>query len=168
MNIALEPFEPQHLALLERWLSCSHVRPWYPDPERDIGIARSQPPGGFHAIIAIDGTPVGYVRWQYVDRETLDELGLPQIPENSVDIDILIGQESQTMQGAGPEALELLAQRLLADSSVPMLGLTTSTQNFRAHKAFSKAGFSILLQYDPTGYGPCHLMVRDLRKERPL
>jgi RimJ/RimL family protein N-acetyltransferase len=166
MNVALKPFEPRDLELLKRWLSSPHVQPWYPDPARDIDIATSQPHGGFHALIAVGGSPVGYIRWQYVDRDTLDELGLQQIPANSVDIDILIGEVSQTAKGAGPEALELLAQQLLADSSVPMLGLTTSTQNFKAQRAFAKAGFSILLQYDPMGHGLCHLMVRDLRKER--
>lgn len=166
MNISLVPFAPQHLDLLKSWLSRAHVKPWYPDPSRDIGIATSQPVGGFHSLIASDGRPVGYIRWQYVDRETLNELGLQQIPENSVDIDILIGEEGHTAKSAGPVALELLAQQLLADPSVPVLGLTTSIHNLKAQRAFAKAGFSILLQYDPTGHGLCHLMVRDLRKER--
>jgi aminoglycoside 6'-N-acetyltransferase len=166
MHVTLKPFELQDVELLRKWLSRAHVQPWYPDPTRDIGIATDQPPGGFHAIIAVGDEPAGYVRWQYVDRETLDELGLQQIPENSVDIDILLGEEGQTAKGAGPQALELLAQQLLADPSVPMLGVTTSIHNFRAQSAFSKAGFTILLQYDPTGHGLCHLMVRDLQKER--
>lgn len=166
MNVTLEPFEPRDLELLKRWLSSPHVWPWYPDPARDMDIATVQPPGGFHALIAVGGTPVGYLRWRYVDRDTLDELGLKEIPAESVDIDILIGEESQTAKGAGPEALELLAQQLLADSSVPMLGLTTSIRNVRAQSAFAKAGFSILLQYDPAGDGLRHLMVRDLREER--
>jgi RimJ/RimL family protein N-acetyltransferase len=166
MHVALKPFEPQHLALLRQWLSCAHVQPWYPDPTRDIGIATDQPSGGFHAIIAAGEESVGYVRWQYVDRETLDELGLQQIPENSVDIDILIGEEGQTGKGAGPQALELLALQLLADPTVPVLGVTTSIHNLRAQRAFAKAGFATLLQYDPMGHGLCHLMVRDLRSER--
>jgi RimJ/RimL family protein N-acetyltransferase len=166
MNVALESFEPSHFEFLKKWLSSAHVQPWYPDPERDIRIATSPPSGGFHAIIVVDHVPVGYVRWQYVDRETLDELGLQQIPESSVDIDILIGEETQTAKGVGPRALELLAKRLLADPNVPTLGLTTSVHNFKAQRAFAKAGFVILLQYDPTGHGLCHLMVRDLQKER--
>lgn len=166
MNIVLKPFERRDLELLKRWLTTPHVQPWYPDPARDIGIATTQPPGGLHALIAVGGVSVGYMRWQYVGREMLDELGLQTIPANSVDIDILIGEESQTGKGVGPKALELIAREFLADPRVPMLGLTSSTRNFKAQRAFSKAAFSVLLQYDPTGHDLCHLMVRDLRQER--
>jgi aminoglycoside 6'-N-acetyltransferase len=166
MDVTLQPFEQSHLALLKNWLSKPHVQPWYPDPNRDISIATSQPPGGFHAIISVDAHPVGYIRWQYVSRETLDELGLHEIPANSVDVDLLVGEESFTASGVGPQALELLACHLLADPCVPIIGLTTSIHNVRAQRAFAMAGFHIRLQYDPDGHGLCHLMVRDLRTER--
>jgi aminoglycoside 6'-N-acetyltransferase len=126
----------------------------------------SPPAHGSHALIFEGEVPIGYVRWTYVDRVTLDELGLYDVPANSVDIDILIGVASCTGNGRGVEALNLLAKQFLTDPAVPMLGLTTSLQNHQAQKAFSKAGFSISRQYDPNGFGLCYLMLRDLRKER--
>jgi RimJ/RimL family protein N-acetyltransferase len=162
----LAPFLPAHLRLLERWLAAPHVARWYPLPERDMEIASSPPPGGAHAVIVSGGTPVGYVRWQRVTRETLDELGLQEIPAGAVDIDILLGDAESVGRGIGPAALAALAAELLRDPDVPMLGLTTSVDNTRAHRAFAKAGFVITRQYDPNGLGPCHLMLRDLRRER--
>ena len=55
---------------------------------------------------------------------------------------------------------------LRADASVSMLGLTSSIDNVRAHRAFAKAGFQISRQYDPGVVGPCYLLLRDLRSER--
>ena len=106
------------------------------------------------------------MRWQHVDRQTLDGLGLYDIPANSVDIDILIGDERATGHGVGPAALQALTATLRRDATVPLLGLTTSVENTRAHRAFEKAGFRISRQYSPAGLGPCHLMIRDLRAER--
>lgn len=165
MNVTLKPFDASKLNVLRTWLDQPHLKPWYPDPERDIAIASAPPPGGFQALIDYDGAALGYMRWQYVDRETLDSFGLSNIPTNSVDIDLLIGDSASTAKGIGPVALNLLASQLLADKTVPLLGLTTSVNNVRAHSAFEKAGFHILLQYDP-GHGLCHLMVRDLEIER--
>jgi len=162
----LAPFLPAHLPLLASWLERPHVAAWYPTPDRDMQIATSPPAGGSHAVIVSGGEPVGYMRWQHVDRETLDELGLHEIPANSVDADILLGDAQSTGKGIVPAALSALAAELLRDPEVPMIGLTTSIYNTRAHRAFARAGFAIARQYDPNGLGPCHLMIRDLRRER--
>ena len=162
----LQQFQPPHLELLRSWLAQPHVARWYPTPDNDLAIATTLPVDGAHALVAWDATPVGYLRWRKVERATLDELGLHEIPTSSVDIDILLGDESHLGQGIGPAALSLLADQLRRDASVPLLGLTTSVENTRAHRAFAKAGFHIARQYEPSGFGPCHLMVRDLRRER--
>lgn len=165
-GVALQPFRPSHLEILASWLGQPHVARWYPHPDDDLQRAMNPPVGGSQAIIAAGSDAVGYLRWQRVDRETLDALGLNEIPANSVDIDILLGDEGRVGRGLGPSALELLAAELRRDPTVPLLGLTTSIENIRAHRAFEKAGFHIARQYDPTGLGPCHLMLRDLRRER--
>ena len=164
--VTLEPFLAHHVPLLSDWLLRPHVAPWYPRPADDLARATEPPPGAAHALIAVDAVAVGYLRWQHVDRETLDSIGLCEIPDNSVDIDILIGEVGQLARGVGPVVLDLLAQRLLQDATVPVLGLTSSVANARAHRAFAKAGFHIERQYDPNGLGPCHLLLRDLRPER--
>ncbi|MEX2223656.1 MAG: GNAT family N-acetyltransferase [Candidatus Rokuibacteriota bacterium] len=164
-TITLQPFQPSHLALLGVWLEEPHVARWYPRSADDLARAKNPPVGGSHAIIAWGTAEVGYIRWQHVDRHVLDALGLHEVPANSVDIDILLGHEGAVGKGLGPAALAVLAAELRQDADVPLLGLTTSVENTRAHRAFEKAGFHIARQYDPTGLGPCHLMVRDLRRE---
>lgn len=165
--VTLEPFLPAHLPLLEAWLTRPHVAPWYPFAADDLERACNPPPGGAQALIAVAGTEVGYLRWQHVDRETLDALGLPEIPHNSVDIDVLLGDANFAGRRVGPTALNLLARRLLQDPTVPMLGLTSAIANTRAHRGFEKAGFRIVRQYQPNeSLGMCHLLLRDLRLER--
>lgn len=166
MATTLERFEDSHLPLLRAWLARPHVAPWYPRPDADLARASEVPEGGAHALIADDGVPVGYLRWQRVDRETLDSLGLTEIPAGAVDIDILIGRDDALGRGVGVVALELLSNELRNDATVPMLGLTSSIHNSRAHRAFTQAGFRIARQYEPEVVGPCFLLLRDLRLER--
>jgi RimJ/RimL family protein N-acetyltransferase len=166
VSVTLQPFRPEHIELLAAWLEEPHVVPWYAHPDENLEWAQQPPPGGDHAIIALDARAVGYLRWQRVDRATLDSLGLTDIPENSVDADILVGGAGGFGRGIGPRALNLLARQLLDDPSIPLIGLTSELANTHAHRAFEKAGFHIARQYDAPLLGVCHLLIRELRAER--
>jgi aminoglycoside 6'-N-acetyltransferase len=165
-TVTLQPFRPEHLAQLTTWLREPHVAPWYARPEENLEWAREPPDGGEHAIIACGDTAVGYLRWQRVDRATLDALGLQEIPENSIDADILVGAQGGVGNGIGPRALNLLAARLREDPTIALIGLTSELGNTHAHRAFEKAGFHIARQYDAPPIGTCYLLIRDLRMER--
>jgi len=162
-DVKLQPFTTAHLGMLAEWLRRPHVARWYPEPAANLAWAEHPPDGGFQCIIARGAAEVGYMRWQYVDRETLDSLGLHDIPENSVDADILIGDLTEVGKGTGPLALEALTDELRRDPRVALIGLTTSVYNVHAHRGFERAGFRISRQYDPNGFGLCHLMIRNLR-----
>lgn len=162
LDVTLVPFTEGDAALLSRWLKAPHVAQWYPSPQEHLDWALCPPVGGERAVIAANGARVGYLRWQVVSREILDSVGLEEIPANSVDIDILIGEVSYVGRGIGPQALQLLIKRLREDASHPMLGLTTSVHNYAAQRAYRKAGFRDLREYDAPGYGRCLLMVMSL------
>jgi aminoglycoside 6'-N-acetyltransferase len=163
LDVQLSPFTEEFASLLARWLRAPHVAPWYPEPEEHLTWALSPPPGGERAIIVAGASLVGYVRWQVVSRPVLDSVGLYDVPDNAADVDILIGEEAFTRHAIAPQALELVVARLQVRPEVPLLGLTTSVNNHVAHRAFRKAGFTVLRQYVPPGYGECHLMIRHLR-----
>jgi len=160
--VRLRTFEPADLERLARWLREPHVARWYARPEADLAWATTPPSGGAQSIVVSDGSDVGYLRWQRVDRGMLDRLGLPEIPSNSVDADILLGQEG-VGRGLGPAALRALTFEIRRDPGVPLIGLTTELGNTRAHRAFEKAGFRIVRQYEAPVLGWCHLMILDLR-----
>ena len=160
--VSLVPFDQADARLLAEWLARPHVARWYPDPEDRIEWALKPPPGGSQALIACDRGPIGYLRWQKVSRETLDSLGLFEIPTGSVDIDILIGKPGEVGRGLGPKALALLVDRLRADPTVPLAGLTPSVDNLAAQRAYEKAGFRSLREYDAPGIGRGALMVMRL------
>ena len=161
--VAIKAFEPSHVELLARWLARPHVARWYRDPERDLAQARNPAPGRSQAIITWNAIDVGYLRWIPVGRELLDSIGLTEIPTNSVDADILIGDDAAIGHGVGPAALTMMVEEIRRDPAVPLVGLTTELANTRAHRAFEKAGFHKMLQYDPPKLGRCHLMIRMLR-----
>lgn len=163
LRVALLPFASSNLALLKSWLARGHVSRWYPEPDENLQWAASPPSGGDHALIATNEIIVGYLRWQVVDRKTLDSVGLTEIPSGAVDIDILLGEYQHVGQGVGPAALDALVLRLSADPELSVAGLTSAADNIHAHSAFEKAGFRMTLLYSPPGYGPCHLFLRQLR-----
>ncbi|MBD2033914.1 GNAT family N-acetyltransferase [Leptolyngbya sp. FACHB-321] len=163
-DVTLTGFSSTDVTLLLRWLAAPHVAAWYLDPEDHVAWAANPPPNGERALIAVGGRAVGYIRWQSVSREVLDSVGLHEIPSGSVDIDILIGEPEFVGRGIGPRALLVLLSKLRQRRDVPMLGLTTSVQNLSAQRAYTKAGFRILREYSPTGYGPCYLMVYNLNE----
>jgi hypothetical protein len=64
-----------------------------------------RPVVGDDALIAFDGTPVGYVRWQLAPRSELEAAGIAEVPDGAIDIDIAIGEEAFVGRGIGPAAL---------------------------------------------------------------
>ena len=51
-------------------------------------------------MIATDGTPFHTLR--RVSRETLNAVGLADIPEGSIDIDLFLGEPAWVGKGVGP------------------------------------------------------------------
>jgi aminoglycoside 6'-N-acetyltransferase len=165
-TVSLEPFGCSQVSTLAAWLRRPHVARWYPASDDNIAWATNPPQGGSQALIVCNARPVGYIRWQIVDRETLDAVGLHNVPSNSVDVDLLLGELEHVGKGVGPAALELLVGRLRTDPTLPPVGLTSSVENVRAHRAFEKSGFHVAQQYTPAGFGQCYLFVRTLRPAR--
>ena len=162
-SVSLLPFEKFHLEPLTRWLATPAVARWYPQPNENLEWAAQPPPGGSQAIIAKGTHELGYVRWQRVDRETLDSLGLQEIPSNAVgiDIDILIGEEAHLHKGMGTTALQLLVDQLRGKGDVPQAGLSPEPDNAAAIRSYEKVGFRFRREYQVAGH-TYSLMTLDL------
>ena len=158
----LAAFEPARAPLLAEWLARPHVARWHPEPKAWVEAALNPPRDGAQALIVLGARPIGYLRWRKVSRETLDTLGLLEIPAGGVDIDILIGEADCIGRGYGPCALGSLVDALRRDPSIPSIGLSPSTDNVAAQRAYAKAGFVKMREYDAPGFGRLALMMMEL------
>jgi len=149
------------LPLLERWLRSPHVVRWWgtQDPQLTKVARQSM---NTDAVITAEGKPVGYLCWQTPSPSELADVGLTDLPEDLVDIDILIGEPEFLGRGIGPRALVLLLAKLRGEG-VGFAGLGTSTSNRAAIRAFEKAGFRPFRDFDDPEFGPCRYMVAQVR-----
>ena len=161
-QVRLAEFRADHVSLLRRWLSAEHVREWFPQPNDVIEWAGNVPDTGRQFIAEVDGQAVGYIRWTYVAREILDEIGFNDLPANSADIDLLIGATKYTARGIGPAMLDQALDEIRREGLAELAAVTTSARNTRAQRAFARAGFVFDRQYEPDGFGLCNLMLRSV------
>lgn len=158
-EVRLETFDPEHHSQrLRDWLRRPHVAPWWGDPQLAFELSLRRAPET-SAVIVADGAPVGYLCWQTPTQDELESAGLTDLPENLVDIDILIGEPEVISRGIGPRSLGLLLADLRADPSVSVAGVGTSVSNERAIRAFEKAGFRLFREFQDPEFGPCWYMV---------
>lgn len=163
--IRLQPVRIQpHRALIAEWLATDHVARWWGDPASCLELFDNTPATN-HVMISSDDEAIGYIRWETVDLAELDAIGLADIPEGSVDMDIFIGDPGNSGRGAGAEALRLVFDHLFETTNVPLIGLCTSVENTIAHKAFEKAGCERTARFDDDLFGACwvYSVQRDTR-----
>jgi len=162
-KVRLDTFDPKlHSERLLGWLCRPHVARWWGDPQQHLEHSAQRAPET-HALIVAAGTPVGYLCWQTPPQHELEAAGLSDLPEDLVDIDILIGEPEFVGQGVGPQALILLLARLRENPLVSFVGLGTSVSNVRAIRAYEKAGFRFLREFQDPEFGPCRYMVVEVR-----
>jgi len=158
-EVRLEPFDHElHSQMLREWLHRPHVAQWWGDPQPAMESSQRFPPEK-HAVIAADGSPVGYLCWQTPPQDELEAAGLADLPEDLVDIDICIGETDFIDREVGPRSLGLLLARLRADPSVSFAGVGTSVSNKRAIRAFEKTGFRLFREFYNPEFGSCLYMV---------
>jgi aminoglycoside 6'-N-acetyltransferase len=121
-------------------------------------------PAGVGELAAVlTREPVGYLCWQTPPQSELATAGLADLPEDLVDIDVLIGEPEFLDRGVGPRSLGLLLDRLRTDPVVTVAGVGTSVSNERAIRAFEKAGFRLFREFQDPEFGSCWYMVVGVR-----
>lgn len=163
-GVSLEPVSwARDRERLAGWLASPAVSRWWGDPQDCLEEIRRTGDDG-HALIALDGLAIGYIRWQAVARKTLDEVGLGDIADGSIDIDLFIGEAGQRGRGLATHVLTLLIERLARDTQAPAAGLCVSVDNHAAIRAYRKAGFEQAARFDDPTFGPCFVFLRALRR----
>jgi aminoglycoside 6'-N-acetyltransferase len=138
-NVELNDYdEKRHFALIASWLDRPHVNRWWGDSEHNLSKVH-QRLAITGAIIAVDRKPVGCLCWQTPSQAELKEANLDELPNDIVDVDIMIGESDSLGQGVGPEALRLLFERLRVQG-VSLVGVAAAVSNKRALKAYEKVG----------------------------
>jgi aminoglycoside 6'-N-acetyltransferase len=161
-EIRLQAFDPgAHAPILRDWLRRPHVARWWGDPRSTSASVLGWPVEDC-ALIRADETPVGFLCWRTPPEEELLAAGLADLAPGLVDIDLLIGEPELLGRGLGPRALELLLARLRSDPRVTVAGLGTAVENARAVRAFGKAGFRTLREFEDPELGRCVYMVAEV------
>jgi aminoglycoside 6'-N-acetyltransferase len=132
------------------------VSRWWGDPEAALDFIDGHA-SGLHAIICVDGRAVGYICWQPISTEEKMAAGLIDLPEQHIDIDLLIGEPGSLGKGIGSGALCLLVDRLV-EQGVRSIGLGADEANSRALRASEKAGFHPYAHFIEDGRRMCYLL----------
>ncbi len=163
-KVELETFDPSlHSAMLLAWLRQSYVARWWGDADEAMAHAEQSSPEA-QAVVCSNGSPVGYMCWQRLSRQEVEASHLADLPEDMVDIDILIGEPDMLGHGIGSTALQLLLERLRDESLVSFAGVGTSVQNVRAMRAFTRAGFRPFRAFEDRRWGACSYFVAEVRR----
>lgn len=158
-EVALRPFDPaSDESRLRRWLRQTHVTRWWGAAEERLPDVL-QHPAEHHAVIVVDGTPVGYVCWQRVPPDELEAAGLPDLPQGTVDVDVFIGESEMRGQGIGTAVGRLLLARWCADPDVSFAGVGISASNTRSLRAAEKLGLQLFREYQDPETGPSRYLL---------
>lgn len=165
MRVELLGVTVADLPLIDHWLRADHVSRYWGDPQENSRLLRVPTQGTKQAIVVADDRKVGLVLWQHPTRQELDEAGLYDVPEDVIDIDIMIGEPDAIGKGVGPAAMRLVVDEALADPAVPYIIAATMIENRVSLRALSKVDFVVDREFNDPLWGRCVLLVRHRSKE---
>jgi aminoglycoside 6'-N-acetyltransferase len=154
---SFRPASTADLPRLRGWLSSPEVKRWWGDPRREFETlcADLDDPRMAIRVVSFRGRAFAYA--QDYEVHARPQAHLMHLPQGSRAIDSFIGLPSMIGRGHGPAYLALLAERLCAEGA-PLVAIDPAIDNFRARRAYEKAGFRLAGPV-ATEAGPAVLMV---------
>jgi aminoglycoside 6'-N-acetyltransferase len=145
------------LARVRRWLNTPEVKRWWGEPRDEFELLRADlnEPRMTMRIVSLRDKAFAYA--QDYEVHAWPQPHLAHLPQGARAIDSFIGWPSMIGRGHGRAYLRLLAERLCAEGA-PLVAIYPAEDNFRARRAYEKAGFR-LAGSAPTEAGPVILMV---------
>ena len=154
---AFRPAARRDLTLLRAWLRTPEIVRWWGDPREQAALLEKDldEPRMVMTIVTFEGRPFAYA--QHYPLDAWPQPHLADLPRGSRAIDTFIGEPDMIGRGHGSAYLRLLAMQLLADGA-PKVAIDPSAENFRACRAYEKAGFRRQALVE-TAEGPAILMI---------
>jgi aminoglycoside 6'-N-acetyltransferase len=128
------------LPLLRRWLRAPEVVRWWGDPDEQEALLTEDldEPRMAMRIVCFAGRPFAYV--QHYAVQVWPQPHFAHLPAGAVAIDAFIGEPDMLGAGHGAAFLRVLALSLVA-AGAPAVAIDPDAENFRARRAYFKAGF---------------------------
>jgi len=151
------PAVRRDLPLLRRWLRTFEVERWWGDAAEQEALLREyfDEPAMVMRIVSFNGHAFAYAQDYAV--HVWPQPHFAHLPQGSRAIDSFIGEADMIGRGHGSAYLRLLAQRLKAEGA-PIVAIDPDQNNFRARRAYEKAGFQGNTVVE-TAAGPAVLML---------
>ena len=149
-EILIRDFGESDLPLMFRWLTNDTVLEYYEG--RDVrftmetlsALYLEEIPDGFRVIFEYLGIPVGYGQAYRLIGEMFDEYDYLDKGQTVFAMDQFIGEPEYWNRGIGTSFLKLMADYLKEQKSADRILLDPHKNNFRAIRAYEKAGFRII------------------------
>lgn len=161
-KLALYDFRPvteKDLPMIAGWLAMPHLAEWWNDPETEIAEIRdhidsiSVEP----LIVELDGKAIAYL--QSYDPHLEDDHPYADQPFGTLGIDLSIGPSELVGIGHGSAIVRQFVEDLF-EEGVPRIIIDPNPANFRAIRAYEKAGFRAIDRRQSV-YGDVVLMAID-------
>ncbi len=147
-HIRFAPVTPDDYSLLLGWLDNPQVREWWGEPKTALDKIRVMVEGRDTTrpfVFSCDGKPAGYIQCWSVGDEVAggnapEAPWLLDLPEDTVGVDLFIGEPAQLGRGIGTSVMRAFLARLFAEG-VKTVIIDPDETNLRAVRAYEKAGF---------------------------
>lgn len=160
-KVKLRPMTVEEIPIFYKWATQSDATPfWYgdlrsnevPTYEQFVEDWRiyyfdgSELEKGRCFAILVDDEAIGQINYNAINRE-----------DNSVELDIIIAQDTNKSKGYGSEALQTLSNYLFQEMNVQKCWIEAISDNPRAIAAYEKAGFKITRTFVDNGIECKHM-----------
>lgn len=134
-NFTFKRLSHEDIPLIHSWITRPHVREFWSDAElEDYDAFKKKYEGKISShdvtpyIVMLQGKPIGYIQSYPISGKTFG-------------IDQFIGVEEFVNKGLGSMFVKEFTDELLLSKNVSKIVTDPSVLNFRAQKAYEKAGF---------------------------
>jgi aminoglycoside 6'-N-acetyltransferase len=134
------PMSAADLPMVRRWLETPHVGQWWHDPDEQFTLVSEDldHPAMDQFVVTADDRPFAYL--QCYDPTAWSDNGLGRHPLGTRGIDQFIGEPDMIDRGHGSALIRGFVDDLLKKGT-PRVVTDPDPENFRAIRAYEKAGF---------------------------